>query len=89
MILLGLCMMKFNVMIEMVGVIWFEFCDIYLFVFVDQIVGYVIFFLEFEDQLVEIMGFFGVLFQLNVGLQGEYVGMFVICVYYEVCFEGY
>lgn len=35
MILLGLCMMKFNVIVEMILIIWFEFVNLYLFCLFD------------------------------------------------------
>lgn len=35
MIVFGFCMMKFNVMIEMILIMWLEFVNIYLFVLKD------------------------------------------------------
>lgn len=89
MILFGLCMMKLNVMLEMLFVMWFEFGWIYLFVLVEQIVGYCEMIDQFEQMFVVVIGYVVVLLQLNVGLQGEYVGFLIIYVYYVLCGEGY
>lgn len=89
MILLGLCIMKFNVIVEMILVIWLEFLQIYLLVLVDQVLGYKELIDMLEVMLVECIGYDVVSLQLNFGVQGEYVGLLVICVYYCLCGEGY
>lgn len=84
MILLGLCMMKLNVVVEMMLIIWLEFVFMYLFVLLDQVGGYQEMIDDLIIKLCDIIGYDDMLMQLNLGVQGEYVGLLIIMVYYVV-----
>lgn len=89
MILLGFCIMKLNVVVEMILIIWLEFVELYLFCLLEQVEGYQQMIVQLVDWLVKLIGYDVVCMQLNFGVQGEYVGLLVICYYYESCNEGY
>lgn len=68
MILLGFCIMKFNVVVEFMFVSWLEFVNLYFFVFKDQVEGYYEFFMELEKWLSDIIGFVVCFLQFNFGV---------------------
>lgn len=68
MILFGFCMMKFNVIVEMLLIIWLEFVEIYFFVLDDQMEGYCVLIVDLEVKFCQIIGYDVFFMQLNFGV---------------------
>lgn len=85
MIFLGLCIMKLNGSVEMLFIILLGFVNVYFGCLKQNIKVQLIYIIiyEFEEQLKSIIGMDGVSLQLNLGVQGEYVGLWIICSYFD------
>lgn len=89
MISLGFCIMKLNVVVEMILIIWSEFVELYSFCSSEQVEGYQQMIAQLVDWLVKLIGYDVVCMQSNFGVQGEYAGLLAIRYYYESRNEGY
>lgn len=77
--------MKYNLCGVNCVVMLFGFFNWYLFVLVSYSQGYLVCLYELQNFFKEVIGMKGVLLVFMVGVQGEFVGVVMICVYYEVC----